>query len=119
MRVGAPSPTLCPFPPTVREKAAFAAGHNGDSKSGALTLEFAQLSFARAHTKFCKLAAALEKGKGPAGERWATIVAAARGFDQVIYTAITGPNRKQYNGSRGETGIEVSHSPPPVWTETR
>ena len=88
------------------EKASFATCHDSGTDSGALTLEFAQLSFARAHTKFCKLSAALKKGT--ADRRWASIVAAARGFDQVIYTAITGPKRKQYNGSSGETGIEAN-----------
>ena len=71
-----------------------------------MTQEFGQLSFARAHTKFCKLDASLKKGA--ADKRWATLVAAAKGFDHVIYTAITGPNRKKYNGSCGETGIEAN-----------
>lgn len=83
------------------EKAAFAS-----SDEGAITLEFASLSFARANTKFCKLEEALKK-KTPRN-RWSLIVAAAEGFDQVIYQAITGPDRKQYNGSHGETGIEAN-----------
>ncbi|GMI16991.1 hypothetical protein TrLO_g4963 [Triparma laevis f. longispina] len=83
------------------EKAAFAS-----SDDGAIKLEFASISFARANTKFCKLEEALKK-KTPRN-RWSLIVAAAEGFDQVIYQAITGPNRKQYNGSRGETGIDAN-----------
>ena len=89
------------------EKASFASCCESGTELGDLTLEFARLSFARAHTKFCKLSGGA-LSKGPADTRWGTIVAAARGFDQVIYTAITGPNRKQYNGSRGETGIEAN-----------
>ena len=88
------------------EKAGFAATCDESSEEGALTLEFSQLSFARARTKFNKLAGDLKKSDG--GERWTTIVAAALGFDQVIYNVITGPNCKQYNGSRGEAGIEAN-----------
>lgn len=106
---------------------AIAYGCDGDSygKYGEITLEFSSLSFARAHTKFCELDALLKKQTKTktassmssispssvavdAKNRWNTIVAAARGFDFVIYEAITGPQRKRYNGSRGETGIEAN-----------
>mmetsp|Transcript_10472 Transcript_10472/g.10114 ORF Transcript_10472/g.10114 Transcript_10472/m.10114 type:complete len:338 (-) Transcript_10472:54-1067(-) len=99
--------------------------HDHHSKYRDITLEFSSLSFARAHTKFCKLDALLKKQTKTktasassisqsssvvedAKSRWNTIVAAAKGFDFVIYKAITGPKQKQYNGSRGETGLEAN-----------
>jgi hypothetical protein len=89
------------------KKTSFASCHDSNTESGALTLKFAQMSFARAHTKFCNLNTKLKRKGADARTRWETIVAAARGVDQVIYTAITGPNRKAYNGSCGEAGIEA------------
>jgi len=96
------------------EKVALVSSCGGDqhSKYGVLTLEFSHLTFGKAHTKFCKLDATFKSkmSKEPvdAKERWETMVAAARGFDHVIYEAITGTNRKKYNGSRGEVGIEAN-----------
>jgi hypothetical protein len=94
---------------------------NGDrhGQYGEITFEFSSLSFARAHTKFCKLDVLLKKQTETASSisssvvvdaknRWNTIVAAAKGFDFVIYEAITGPKAKQYNGSYGEDGIEAN-----------
>ena len=70
--------------------------------------EFSHLSFAKARTKFRKLNETLKKDNDSIRHRWETITAAAKGFDYVIYTAITGPNCKNYNGSRGEDGIEAN-----------
>jgi hypothetical protein len=102
-------------------------GEDGDSNGDGdrhgqyreITFEFSSLSFARAHTKFCKLDVLLKKQTETASSisssvvvdaknRWNTIVAAAKGFDFVIYEAITGPKAKQYNGSYGEDGIEAN-----------
>ena len=59
------------------KKASFASCHDSNTESGALTLKFAQMSFARAHTKFCNLNTKLKRKGADARTRWETIVAAA------------------------------------------
>jgi hypothetical protein len=52
------------------------------------------------------------KGKAktlmPIADCFHTIAGAAIGLDFHTYVAITGPNCKRYNGSRGEDGIEAN-----------
>jgi len=69
--------------------------------------QFAKLStFGSAKTLFNKLVKSSLK-IGSAVERMDTVLACVRGMDYQIFCAITGPNSKQYNGSRGEAGIHM------------
>ena len=66
------------------------------------------LTFAGARSLFVKT---IKKSKvalkADARGRLETVLACAKGFDFHIFQAIMGPNSKQYNGSRGETGLEA------------
>jgi len=64
------------------------------------------LTFKGARALFVKLV----KGFGAlpdAVERMESVIGAARGMDYHVHAAITGPEAKQYNGSRGETGLDM------------
>lgn len=64
------------------------------------------MKFAGARSLFNKLVKKSEK-IGSVTERVDTVLAAAKGMDFHIYTAITGPQAKKYNGGRGELGLEA------------
>mmetsp|Transcript_22981 Transcript_22981/g.45620 ORF Transcript_22981/g.45620 Transcript_22981/m.45620 type:complete len:446 (-) Transcript_22981:204-1541(-) len=83
-----------------------AAGTGGVAAGIATQFAKSGLTFARALGLFAKLV----KGSSKLAnfrERVETVQAAAKGMDYQIYCAITGPNAKKYNGSRGEAGLEA------------
>jgi hypothetical protein len=66
---------------------------------GALTFKGARALFVKLVKEFGELPDAVE--------RMESVIGAARGMDYHVHAAITGADAKQYNGSRGESGLDM------------
>lgn len=95
-------------------KAASAAAEAGDASAAAEALFFKVKSFSAALNLFRKQCAKLSKIPSARG-RIQTMAGLTAGFDAALLKAITGKDRKKYNGSRGELGSEGQHEVSEMW----
>jgi len=84
--------------------------------TAAAELLFAKVkSFNAACNLFDKQFAKLNKQHPTAAEQLRAMIGLTRGFDSLLLKAITGPNRGQYNGKYGETGMDGQNKVSETW----
>jgi hypothetical protein len=98
--------------------AARAAAEAGDTSAAAEALFFKVKSFSASLNLFRKQHELLMGGKKrpvAVRQRIQSMAGLTTGFDAALLKAITGPDRKKYNGSRGEIGLDGQREVADMW----